>query len=76
MDRNGNILPNAKGMNVLESINQGLVVLAEQAMRQGEYVLASKLRNSIAVNQLRIEQLKSVESLCSSKGGFFTVLGH
>jgi len=76
MDRNGNILPNSKGMNILESINQGLVVLAEQAMRQGEYVLASKLRNSIAVNQLRIEQIKSVESLCSSQSGFCATLGN
>lgn len=56
---NGNILQNVKGMNSLESVNQGLLFLAEQAMRQGEYILASKLRTSIAMNQARIETLNS-----------------
>lgn len=60
MDENTNIHTQIKGINCLVSINQGLIVLAEQAMRQGEYALASKLRAGITVNQARIDQLRSV----------------
>ena len=59
MDENAKVDTQIKGMTCLESINLSLLILAEEAMRQGEYVLASKLRASIAVNQARIGQLKN-----------------
>jgi len=59
MGENTNISTQIKGVNCLESINQGLLALAEQAMRQGEYVLASKLRAGIKMNQARIDQLRN-----------------
>lgn len=66
MDGIHNILLNVKSMNSLESINLGLVVLEEEAMRQGEFVLASKLRDSIAVNQARLESIKGAGAQSSS----------
>jgi len=58
MDENANVDTQIRGMTCLESINQSLLFLADQAMRHGEYVLASKLRASIAVNQARLEKIK------------------
>ena len=46
------------GLKELESIHDGLTVLAELSMRQADYVMAQKLRGGIVLAQKMIERAR------------------
>ena len=59
MDAENNIPVRIQTIKQLESVIGGLSVLAELAMRQGEYVAAKKFRDGIALAERNIERLKT-----------------